>query len=118
VHARKVLVGLQSRMAISAFSGWPFAVTQYCSGAFLSVCMLLCTGAAGRDSSSACLCSQLEAGLDCCESQSVSGPLITFPLVPVKLGCGKCSVPGGLCPIIPFYAGRLAAGSRTAGGFV
>lgn len=111
MHARKVLVGLQSRMAISAFSGWLSAVTQYCSGAFLSVCMLLCTGAAGRDSSSACLCSQLEAGLDCCESQSVSGPLITFPLVPVKLGCGKCSVPGGLCPIIPFYAGRLAAGS-------
>lgn len=73
----------------SAFSWW-LSLSLSTAAEHFSVCMLLCTGAAGRASSPACLCSQLEAGLDCRESQSVSCPLITFPLVPGKLGYGKC----------------------------
>lgn len=66
----------------SAFSWW-LSLSLSTAAEHFSVCMLLCTGAAGRASSPACLCSQLEAGLDCRESQSVSCPLITFPLTPL-----------------------------------
>lgn len=104
----RVRVGLQSRTASSVFPWWLLAVTQYCSRASPRVYMLLCRGAACGDSSPACLCSQLEAGLDCCEAVCLLESN-NFPLIPVKLGWRKHILSPGLFPIIPFHAVQLAA---------